>query len=472
MTIISMLYTHNQKVLPPVQSEDFLPPVSPWMSLAGIFLIASVATGITLSSWIKYNVTVKASAAVRPTGEIRLVQPKVEGTVKNIVVKENQAVKRGDVIAYLDDEQLQIQKSQRQNNIEQGKLQVIQIDAQISNLERQILAENTIAERAILAAKADSTRIEREYQEKQVTTNSELLAAQANLEKAQADLQKSQADLSFAKVDRDRYEQLAKIGAIGRREFEQKKLVVEQSQAILEATKKAVDIAKAKVKSAQVSVNPTDATVAIAQERIAQETARGEATIATLKKEKQALIQRRIEIQNQIGQSQKELLQIVNQLQDTVLRASSDGIILKLNLRNPGQVLRASEAVAEIAPNHAPLIIKAVIPTQEIKNVALGQTAQMRINACPYPDYGTLTGVVKAISPDAIKPNNDNTSTSSSSTSTASYFEVTIQPDSLTFGNGRQCNLQAGMEAQADIISKQETALQFILRKARLITDL
>ncbi|MCF4970388.1 HlyD family secretion protein [Nostoc sp. CMAA1605] len=467
-----MLYTHNQKVLPPVQSEDFLPPVSPWMSLAGIFLIASVATGITLSSWIKYNVTVKASAAVRPTGEIRLVQPKVEGTVKNIVVKENQAVKRGDVIAYLDDEQLQIQKSQRQNNIEQGKLQVIQIDAQISNLERQILAENTIAERAILAAKADSTRIEREYQEKQVTTNSELLAAQANLEKAQADLQKSQADLSFAKVDRDRYEQLAKIGAIGRREFEQKKLVVEQSQAILEATKKAVDIAKAKVKSAQVSVNPTDATVAIAQERIAQETARGEATIATLKKEKQALIQRRIEIQNQIGQSQKELLQIVNQLQDTVLRASSDGIILKLNLRNPGQVLRASEAVAEIAPNHAPLIIKAVIPTQEIKNVALGQTAQMRINACPYPDYGTLTGVVKAISPDAIKPNNDNTSTSSSSTSTASYFEVTIQPDSLTFGNGRQCNLQAGMEAQADIISKQETALQFILRKARLITDL
>jgi HlyD family secretion protein len=128
--------------------------------------------------------------------------------------------------------------------------------------------------------------------------------------------------------------------------------------------------------------------------------------------------------------------------------------------------------VAEIAPNYAPLIIKAVIPTQEIKNVALGQTAQMRINACPYPDYGTLTGVVKAISPDAIKPNNDNTSTSSSSNSNASYFEVTIQPDSLAFGNGRQCNLQAGMEAQADIISKQETALQFILRKARLITDL
>ncbi|WP_414578978.1 HlyD family secretion protein [Anabaena sp. CCY 9402-a] len=468
-----MLYTHNQKLLPPVQSEDFLPPISRWTTLAGIFLIASVGTGISLSSWIKYNVTVKATATVRPTGEIRLVQPKVEGTVKSILVKENQLVKRGDVIAHLDDEQLQIQKSQRQDNIQQGKLQLIQIDGQIRALDTQIIAESTIAERSILSAKADLARNQREYQEKEITTSSELLAAQANLEKAQADLQKSQADLSFAEVDRDRYKQLTEIGAIGGREFEQKKLIVEQSKAILEATKKSVDIAKAKIKSAKAAVNPTDAMVAIAQERIAQEIARGESTIATLKKEKQALLQRRVEIQNQIGQSQKELQQVATQLQDTVLRASSDGIILKLNLRNPGQVLRASEAVAEIAPNNAPLIIKAVIPTQEIQNVAVGQIAQMRINACPYPDYGTLKGIVKAVSPDAINPNNNTTTpTSGSTTSAASYFEVTIQPDSLSFGNSDQCHLQAGMDATADIISKEETALQFMLRKARLITDL
>jgi HlyD family secretion protein len=43
----------------------------------------------------------------------------------------------------------------------------------------------------------------------------------------------------------------------------------------------------------------------------------------------------------------------------------------------------------------------------------------------------------------------------------------------MKFGNGdRQCYIQSGMEAKADIISKEETALQFILRKARLITDL
>lgn len=469
-----MLYTYNKEVLPSAQSEEFLPPVSRWTSLAGMFLVGSLGAGISLSSWVKYNVTVKTAAVVRPTGEIRLVQPKIEGTVKSILVKENQQVNQGDAIAHLDDGQLQIRKSQLQANIQQTKLQIVQIDAQIKALDAQIVAEAMVAERSITSAKADLARNQREYQERQITTSSELLAAQASLEKSQADLHKAEADLSFAEVDRDRYESLAKVGAVGKREFEQKKLVVVQAKAILQAEKKAVDIAKAKVQSAKASVNPTTATVAIAQERIAQEIARGEASIATLKKEKQALIQRRVELQNQVAQSYQELLQIFNQLQDTILRASSDGVILKLNLRNPGQVLRASEAVAEIAPNNAPLVIKSMIPTQEIKNVAVGQKVQLRIDACPYPDYGTLKGVVTAVSPDAITSRSNAESSSSGAPIPANnYFEATIQPERMVFGSGdRQCHIQSGMEAKADIISKEETALQFMLRKARLITDL
>ncbi|RAM53515.1 MAG: hemolysin D [Hapalosiphonaceae cyanobacterium JJU2] len=464
-----MSYTQNQKFLSSTSSEEFLPSVSPWTSLAGIFIIGSIVASISLCSWIKYNVTVKASAVVRPTGEIRLVQSKIEGTVKTILVKENQFVKQGEAIAYLEDKQLQIKNSQLQGNIQQNKLQIVQINAQIKALDSQILAEGIVADQTVASAKTDLERNQREYRQRQITTSSELLVAQANLQKAQANLQKAQADLSFAEMDRDRYQHLTQIGAIGNREFEQKKLVVKQTQAILEAEEKAVDIAKAQVLSAKAAVNPTTATVAIAQERIIQETARGKATIASLKKEKQALIQRRVEIQNQLGQSQKELQQVANQLQDTIVRATSNGIILKLNLRNPGQVLQVSEAIAEIAPNHTPVVIKAIIPTQEIKNVAVDQKVQLRIDACPYPDYGTLKGVVEFVSPDTIT----STSNTKSTTSATSYFAATIRPQSLTFGNReRQCHIQSGMQVKADIISREETALQFMLRKARLATDL
>ena len=45
-------------------------------------------------------------------------------------------------------------------------------------------------------------------------------------------------------------------------------------------------------------------------------------------------------------------------------------------------------------------------------------------------------------------------------------------PDTLILGDaGRTCIIQAGMEGRADIVSREETVLQFLLRKARLIAD-
>lgn len=467
-----MLYIQNKKLIPPLQDDDALPPVGIWTSLLGLFLVVSVGSAIALSSWIKYNVVIKAAATVRPIGETRLVQPEIEGTIQNLLVTENQVVKRGDAIATLNTEQLQIKQSQLQGNIQQIKLQLVQIDAQISTFNSQILAETKVIERTVASAQADLVRNQREYQERQITTQSEYIASEASLQKAIADLRKSQADLNFANANRDRYQQLADIGAIGRREYEQKKLVVEQAKSALEAGKRSVEIAQAKMQSAKAGVNPSMATVAIAQERIAQEVARGEATIATLQKEQQALVQRRLEMLSQLNQSQKELQQVEKQLQSSVIRATSDGIILKLNLRNPGQVVRTSEAIAEIAPQNAPLVVKAMIPTADIKKVAVGKKVQLRVNACPYPDYGVLHAVVSAVSPDAIAPQNNNPGGALSAAATP-YFEATIQPEKLAFGNGdRQCHIQSGMQAEAHIISQEETALRFILRKARLITDL
>jgi HlyD family secretion protein len=211
--------------------------------------------------------------------------------------------------------------------------------------------------------------------------------------------------------------------------------------------------------------------VKMAEERIAQEIAKGEANIAALNKEREGLIQRLVEIQAQIKQSQKELQQVENQRRNSIIVAPSNGIIFKLNLRNSGQFIRAGESIAEIVPNTASLVIKAMIPAGEIKKVAVGQKVELRIDACPYPDYGTAKGVVKTIAPDAIISQNKDTNTPISSP--INYFEATIRPENISFGNNsRKCLLQAGMNATSEIISREETALHFMLRKARLMTDL
>ena len=92
----------------------------------------------------------------------------------------------------------------------------------------------------------------------------------------------------------------------------------------------------------------------------------------------------------------------------------------------------------------------------------------MQVSACPYPDFGTFKGTVKTIASDTIPVTTDNTNAPSKG-----IYEVTIKPDTLfAQKNNHKCFLLPGMEGKASIISRRETLLNFIMRKARLISNL
>ncbi len=438
----------NPDIIRPVDSDEFLPPISGWTTLGGLFLVGACGAALTLAAITKYNVTVRTAATVRPTGELRIVQAATEGTVKSIAVKENTVVKQGDEIATIDNSRLQTQKSQLQGKIRQSQTQLVQIAAQISNLDSQRLAESSLMNGTIASAQADLSLNQRDYKNKQVTT--------------QADLQQAQAALELARAEMKQYQQLASSGAIAQLQIKEKE----------EAFKAAL----AKVQSARATINPSSAQVAIATARIAQERAKGESTLAVLNKEREKLQSAQAEIENQLRHDVKELQQIGIELSKTFILAPDAGTILKLDLRNPGQVLKPGESIAQIAPSNARMVVKARVMAQDIGKVRLCKQeqvldcsegkAQLRVSAYPYPDYGILQGAVRAISPDAITPQ------SSSSGAAAPYYEVTIQPEKTYLVKGdRQYPLKSGMEITADIISREETVLTFILRKARLLAD-
>lgn len=426
-------------------------------------MLGAMVIAIALASVVKYKVTVKAEANVRPTGELRIVNAATEGSIMSISVKENQTVKTGDAIATIDDSRLQTKKSQLQNSIQLQKLQLVQINGQINALNRQISAETEKSDRVVAAAEAELSGRSREYQDKQTTTATDVEEAQANVKAAEA-------GLKAAQTKRNRYASVAKVGALSQDQFEEAQLAVRQQS-------QAVSAAKAKLHHAIALLNPSNAEVAIASSRIAQEKATGTANIATLNKERDALIGQRIEIQKQLDGDSRELGQVNIELGRTVITATSDGIISRLKLRNNSQTVSAGEEIAEIVPSNAPIVIKAAVALGDKNKLKAGQNVQMRVSACPYPDYGTLKGKVKAISPDAITPqangaNSAATTDASQKAAVASFYQVTIEPENLTLGRGEhQCAIQLGMEGTADIISREETVLQFFLRKARLIAD-
>jgi HlyD family type I secretion membrane fusion protein len=439
----------NPESLPSIEASEFIPPISRWTSIGGIMTVTIVGITLALASVIKYRVTIKGEASVRPTGELRLVQAAASGSVRNVVVKENQRVKLGDAIATIDNSQLQTKKNQLQSSIQQIRLQLVQINSQISMLNRQLDAETKRINRSVGAAKAELGGRHREYQERRITVSAEVQEASAMLNSAKA-------ALGAAKVKLARYQPIAQAGALPKNQFDEAQLDMQQQE-------QAVAAARAKLQRTQAALNPSNASVAIATERVALEQASGEANLATLTKEREALIQQQIEAREQLKRNISELQQVEIDLKQTTITATASGIITKLNLRNPGQTVSTGVEVAQIVPSGAPLQVKASVSPQERNRLKAGQKVHMRVSACPYPDYGTLKGVVSTISEDTLKLQADNI---------PAFYEVTIKPERYFLSHGdKKCSIQLGMQGRVDIISKEETVLQFFLREAKLIAD-
>jgi multidrug efflux pump subunit AcrA (membrane-fusion protein) len=483
----------NSEDLHILEANEFLPHIGKWIHIGGGVMIGMFVVAISLSSVLYYNVTVKVPATIRPLGELRLVESAITGTVKKIAAKENQIVNKGEVIAYLDDSQFQSQKKQLQNTIQQSKLQLLQIDAQINEINTQIIAQTNLNERTILAARAELTGTKRNYQDQQIKTGTEMTQAKItiNLAKNQlerlqkekvliASLQEAEAALKLAISQRDRLQNIVTSGAISQNLMEEKEQAVTSAQAKLEQAKsnaknlqeekeQAVKLAQINLQKAKIGINPSNANVTVALERINQEKARGDGNLAALKKERELLIQQRLELQKQQIRTGQELQQLENELNKSVIRSPTKGTLMQLKLRNSGQVVQVSEALAQIAPVDAPLIIKAHVSAKDIDKIKIGQAVQMQVSSCPYPDYGTLKGTVKTIAPDVIATTQNNYIISTPQLAT---YEINIDPQNLFLGKGdRLCYLKSGMEGRADIISQQETVMQFILRKSKLITN-
>lgn len=433
--------------LRPATPDEFLPPVSRWLVLGGLILIGGLGLIGVLMAVLPYRVTVKAEARVRPSGEVRLVEAPLEGTIERLEVQENQMVQQGDVIARLDRNALDAQKNQVEGNVQQLQLQLTQLDAQLRWLDHQSLAQSRSIEQEVAMARAEADRQQWEYGTQQITT--------------QADLVEAEATLEFAQNEMRRYEQLVNSGSV--------------SQLQLDEKRAAVRTAAARVTRTRALLDPSAASIAIAQERIAQVQDNGEVTLATLNRERESLKQQRSELWAQLLQAQQTRQQVERQLQNSVIRATSDGVILRLNLRNANQLVQSGETIAEISPQGSAMMLKAWVAPQAIGQIKVGQTAFLRVSACPVRDYGILRSTVTQISPDAMVADSvvanstaaDSTDagpiTAGSTAAAANaqrYYEVTLQPQQTTLIRGnRQCSLQLGMEAEARIVTRQETLL-------------
>lgn len=138
-------------------------------------------------------------------------------------------------------------------------------------------------------------------------------------------------------------------------------------------------------------------------------------------------------------------------LQRLTIRAPVAGRVLNLAVHTAGGTIAPRATLMEIVPDTGPLVLEGRVHVDSIKELHVGQAADIRLTALPQRTTPLLPGKVSYISPDALTVEDG-----------ATFYLVQLVPDSAE-ARSPLADLQPGMAAEVFIRTKPRTALEYLL---------
>lgn len=175
-------------------------------------------------------------------GDVVTIAPKTAGYVTELRVRDNQRVKKGDLLVVIDPRDTTAQRDQAQAQLGLAIAQLHQAQAQLALSKVQYPAQRDEAKAQVLKAQADLANAQAEYRRQRgvdprATTQQSIDSANAQLRSAQAGLASAQAQLEVA---------------------EQVQLQIRQQETNVEARERQVEQAKAQLETANLNLSYTE----------------------------------------------------------------------------------------------------------------------------------------------------------------------------------------------------------------------
>lgn len=375
-------------------------PVSWQIITVSLGAILGVAALFLCSA--SYSRTELASGSVVPSGGILQVIPSRPGQVEEVMVKEGQIVRRGQLLAKIRVEET----DQLGTGTQTGILSAIELQRH-GLLEQQALSDAArVSEQRGFGAQIAGLREEN-----------------ANIS-AQIAVQKRLVEM--ARTDLLQASQIASRGFISRRDIavrEETLLSREQQLAVLKQTQaaKLSGIEQAALAQRQASAKASGATAALAMS--------------------QAQIEReRLTTRGDKGYA---------------LVAPATGRVAALNL-NVGDAVNAQDAPMMIVAANGQLIAKLNVPGKAAGFVRVGQSVRLALDAYPSDRFGTVDGLITSVSSAPAVKVDRNGITTTVYVATAQIAKPTVS------AYGQRYQLIPGMTFTARIVGQRRSLLEWI----------
>ena len=118
---------------------------------------------------------------------------------------------------------------------------------------------------------------------------------------------------------------------------------------------------------------------------------------------RESIVEELRDVQSEITDLQERLLVAEDVLQRIEIKAPKSGLVQALQFHTIGGVVRPGDSLMEIVPQDDELIVNARVSPNDIDNVQVGQTAEVRLTSLSVRSTPSIYGVVVSISGDRIQ---------------------------------------------------------------------
>lgn len=394
-------------------------PESPKRSRLPIYVVSGIV-GLCLIigvAWWLYARQFEKTDDAFIEGNISLISPKIGAHVQKIHARENQFVKKGDLLIELDSRETEAKLEQARAMLQTATARKSRAVANYDLARKTTRADLTQATSSLASAQnnIEQTRLasdsklnsveQAKNQAKTAEANllqvqSQIPAAEADVERAKAQIPAAQTKLENAQTEYKRSEQLFASGDLSRQDLERDNRELSDARANLISVQKQADIAQGQLNSLirQIEVERSRVNEAkngitaaennyrqsLSQINIASSQAdesKGKLLGADVLPEQMAINQSEIQtVESEVAQAQAAVNQAELELSYTKIYAPQDGYVSQKSVVE-GQLVQPDQALMSISlPG---IWVIANFKETQIERMKIGQPVEIYVDAYP-----------------------------------------------------------------------------------------
>jgi len=321
-------------------------------------------------------------------GTISPVSGKVSGHVVELLVTDNQAVRKGDLLVRVDPRDFQARRDQARAAVGTAEASLRAARGEVPLVRETTRAQIEQARAAVQAALVAVRGSESSVEE----VRARLEAKRAAVQAMRADVAGAQSAHRQATRELERMRRLVRDGYIAQREFDQAQAAHEGTGATVEAIERRLTQSEKEAQQAEAELRARTHGVDQARERVAETRAGLARTESQLHQVaiKDAEVSR---AEARLKEARADLAFAELQLQHTELRAPLDGVVSKRSVE-VGQVIQVGQPLLAIVPLHDVWVVANFKETQ-LARVRPGMPARVTVDGAPGKSF---TGTVHSIS--------------------------------------------------------------------------